>query len=502
VTWTPPEDVQEALADLRAMQAAGIEAVRLPPTEDVRVLRAAEFLGIGLYVDLPVAVLSAPALLDTLAFATRQLERLAELAADYPAIRGVGLASGVDTSVPAACRYFEALAEPARQAGLWTYYQGRFIESDTCAGTVDAVLLDARNRTAAALLTRWQAAHGTPAGLASFGVTVSDGASGGHLTPRTQAHQKRALEDGLRALRRADPAPAAVFVHTWRGRTYGLHAEDGTPRPALDVVRGFYTGRQTVFAVDAGAPPPSPPGATGFVLVGWALAAFLLLLMAAAPRFRLLVPRYFTRHGYYREAVQRGGGLEGFAALGVAVALAGAAGVIGGVALDALARTDVLDVAAAGLRETQRSRLLALLGRAATAVPLVAFAYGFWLLLNMVWMFALTGRRQRVRPNQALALTVLSRWPVFVLAVLALLAAQSDDPMRWVPALLGVWLVAEVVAGARMLYDFGRVTRTPMPRAVAVGLGAPLAVLLVVTAAVLVIRGPELGFLWHLATRT
>jgi len=502
VTWTPPEDVQAALADLRQMAEAGVEAVRLPYTEDRRILRGAELAGIALYVDLPVSVLSARALRDTTAFAQRQLDALAALAPDYPALRGVGLADGVDTSVPEACAYFEALAPRAREAGLWTYYRSRFVESDGCGRTVDAVLLDARTRDPAAVLARWRAVQSAPAGIGAFGAPARDGAAGGHLTPRTLAAQQRTLEDGLRRLRRMQPPPAAVFIHTWNDGPYGLHAADGTPRPARDVVGGFYTGRQTVFAVDAGAPPPSAPGATGFVLFGWALAVLLLVLMAVAPRFRLLVPRYFTRHGYYREAVQRGGGLEGFAAFGVALALAGAAGVIGGVALDALAQTDVLDVALAGLGEAQRTRTLGLLGRVSVVVPVLAVAYGFWLLLNMVWLLALTGRRHRIRPGQALALVTMSRWPVFVLAVLALLAAQAETPMTYLPALLGVWLVAEIIAGARMLYDFARVSRVPMPRATLVGLGVPLALLAVAALGILITGGAQVGFLWHLATRT
>jgi hypothetical protein len=70
-----------------------------------------------------------------------------------------------------------------------------------------------------------------------------------------------------------------------------------------------------------------------------------------------------------------------------------------------------------------------------------------------------------------------------------------------VPLLLSLWVFAEFVAGVRMLYDFGRVTRVPMPRALAFGLGVPLALSVVFGLGVWWVAQPELAFLLHLATR-
>ncbi len=82
-----------------------------------------------------------------------------------------------------------------------------------------------------------------------------------------------------------------------------------------------------------------------------------------------------------------------------------------------------------------------------------------------------------------------------------LLAAQTEETLRWVPLLLSLWVLAEIVAGVRMLYDFGRVTRVSMPRALVLGLGVPFVFAIALGVGALLVAQPELSFLWHLATR-
>ena len=88
-----------------------------------------------------------------------------------------------------------------------------------------------------------------------------------------------------------------------------------------------------------------------------------------------------------------------------------------------------------------------------------------------------------------------------LMAGAVLLAAQSAETLRWVPLLLSLWAFAELAAGVRMLYDFGRVTRVPMSRALVLGLGVPLVLALVLGAGAFLVARPELSFLWHLATK-
>ncbi|MEM6938040.1 MAG: hypothetical protein AAF552_16415, partial [Pseudomonadota bacterium] len=141
-------------------------------------------------------------------------------------------------------------------------------------------------------------------------------------------------------------------------------------------------------------------------------------------RFRQLVPRYFARHAYYREALQRGRAAEDWTGVALAVVLALAAGVIGAVVLHAATRTDVLEALVGGLEPKAEARVLGLIGAPLAVVLLTGIVYGVWLLLNMLWLLALTGRSShRVRPGQALTLAVWSRWPVLVLMVGAVLVA-------------------------------------------------------------------------------
>lgn len=508
VVWQQPEDLADALRDLRAMRDAGVQAVRTDLITRAPVLRMADVFGLAVYQDLDVADLPAVRLTDTLAYARRELEAALELAQRHPSAKAFGLARFPDTSTPAACAYFESLADIVRREGpanTQTYYLSRFVEDDACSGTVDFVLLDARGRDPAGLVRRWQAEQEMPVGVGAFGVTVEDGIEGGYRTPRSQAAQARCFEDGLRALTRLQTAPVAVFAFRWRDAVeapFGLLNAEDQARRAFDVVEGFYTGEQEVFAIDAGETPVAREDAPTFVLLGWLVALVLAAMLWLAPRFRQIAPRYFSRHENYRETLQRGRGIEGWATFGLAVVLALAAGITGAVILHAAADTDVLAALVGGLEPLAQARVLRVLAAPLLAGLLVGLIYLIWVLLNMLWLFALAGRTHRIRPGQALTLAAWSRWPVFVLMLAAVLVAvQPEASVRGVPFLLLAWLAIEFVAGVRMLFDFARVARVPVLRAVGVGALVPLGLFLVVGLGMLALAQPELAFLWNLATR-
>ncbi len=505
VVWRQPEDLQDALRDLRAMREVGIEAVRTDLVTRAPVLRMADLLGLQFYQDLPVANLPAARLADTLAFAERELDAALALAQQHPSAYAFGLTRYSDTSDPAACAYIQTLAARVGADGQSkTYYLSHFIEDDVCGDQVDLVLLDARGHDPLDLVSRWRSAHDTPVGIGSFGTPVDDRVDGGYRTPRSPTAQARFLENGLTDLFALEPPPAAVFVFAWRDGVeapYGLFQDDDVTRPAFGVLRGFYTGEQRVFAFDAGPEPVTRANTPTFVLIGWLLAIGFAVMLALAPRFQQLVPRYFARHAYYREALQRGRAAEEWAGVLLAVVLALSAGVIGAVVLYAATETDVLEALVGGLQPEAEARVLALLGASLAVVLLVGIVYGVWLLLNMLWLLVLTGQSYRIRPGQALTLAVWSRWSVLVLMVGAVLAAVQPTTIRWVPLLLTAWLLIEAVAAVRMLFDFSRVTRVPMPRALLLGLGAPLGVIAALWLVAFVAVRPELAFLWHLATR-
>ena len=460
------------------MRRAGVRAARTGLVADTLVLRAAGLLGVALWQDLPVEGLPA-------AFLRRRTDATAQVLADaldrarpYPAARHFGLARASDTSDPAARPYVEALTALAHERGApgtRTYVVSRFPDSDRAARAADVVLLDARDDDPFALLRRWRRGHDTPVGLASVGVGVRPGLEGGWATLGTEAAQGRTLETFFGDLLTAAEPPAAAFVYRWRdatadvverdqraevsGTRFGLLGPDDEPRPAFTVARGFWTGTQRVFAFDAGTEARQQRRASPLLLLGWTLVLGLGALYAGAPRLSGLAPRYFGRRDLYREAVQRGFDLSALETIGLALVLSLSAGVVGAAAVRALARTDALVAATASWSVEGQARLTGLLGRPMLLVAVVALAYAAWLLLTLIWLKVINGRR-RLRPAQALSLAVWSRWAWIPLMVVSLVLGSIDAGLATLlaPAILGLGLLIEVVAGYRMMWDLQAVT--------------------------------------------
>ena len=322
VVWSPPDDPAQASDDLRRLHEAGFRAVRTPLLRDEALLTLADTLGLQLFQDLPLAYVPGAVLDDTLAYGLRVLERALNQARNHSSARHFGLTQQSDTSDPRACAFIERLAERLRRTpNSRSYYLTLFIEADRCAGAVDLVLLDARDAAAPArLVARWHRAHPeVPVGIGALGTWVDPSARPGLHVPHSPEAQARYLERHLRTLFADTTQVPYVFVERWRDveealpspalsrtaptlRSYGLHDQTRTPRPAFDVVTGFIADRQTTFAFPTGtAPSPSAPWAT---LVGW----FVLVLVggsyAASSRFRYMVPRYFRAHVFYRDSIR------------------------------------------------------------------------------------------------------------------------------------------------------------------------------------------------------
>ncbi len=507
------------------MRRAGVAVVRTGVVEDTLLFRAADLLGIAFYQDLPVANLPAAHLLDTLNFAERTLNEMLLRAQRFRSARHFGLASNVDTSDPDARPYFERLARLVRERGRegsQTYYLSRFPDDDRCDQTVDFVLLDARNSDPIDVLERWRFRHDTPAGIGALGAPLRPRKVGGWRETGTLAAQARRLEQGLSTVLALPTFPTALFVYLWKDATsgivqmdpraavdgfvYGLGGSeaDSLARPSMEVVRGFFTGTQRVFAFDAGRTIVETHTAAGMVVVGWLLLLGMGMVFSLTPRFGSLSSKYFTRHDLYRESIQRGYDLNAGlnALLGVALALAGA--VAGASVFRALGRTDALSTAVSSWSPAAQARVNLLLSEPLLLVLLLALCYGLWLLFNIFWLFLLAGRRHRIRAQQALTLVVWSRWAIVVLMVCAMILSATSSPTATalVPMLFLIWIGVEIIATGRMLIDFGHVTRVPMQRALVLGFGAPLGLIVVILLVVFVGGNAELGFLWHLATRS
>ena len=149
-----------------------------------------------------------------------------------------------------------------------------------------------------------------------------------------------------------------------------------------------------------------------------------------------------------------------------------------------------------------QERLTGLLGHPMLLVAVVALAYAAWLVLTLIWLKAINGRR-RLRPAQALSLAVWSRWAWIPLMVVSLVLGSIDAELATVlaPAMLGLGVLVEVVAGYRMMWDLQAVTYVSPARAVLLGFGVPFLLAVGGLAALAATSSDEIAFLWHLATR-
>ena len=523
VVWQRPDSTDAAIRDLEAMRRAGVRAVRTGLIDDEAVLAAADRLGLALWQDLPVESLPAPFLVARVDSVALLLIEALERSRPYRSARHIGLARASDTSDPRSRPYFERLTALVRQRGApgtRTYYVTRFPEDDRADQTVDLVLLDAREASPVELIARWRARRDTPVGVASYGTGVVPGRDGGWRTQGSLASQARAFETALDELTGLPQPPEIAFVHRWRdvaddaprrdqrsevaGTRFGLLDAEGEPRPAFDVVSGFFTGRQRVFAFDAGTSTTETRQASPLIFLGWFLMLGLGLFYAGAPKLSALAPRYFGRPDLYREAVSRGYDLSTSETAGLALGLCLGAGVVGASILRALGRTDALVAATSAWAPDAQLRMTELLGRPLVLVGVLALVYGTWLLLNLIWLNVLAGRARRLRPAQALSLAVWSRWAWLPLMILSLLLVGISPRLATTlaPVLLGLALIVETVAAYRMLYDLSFVIHLPPTRALLLGFVVPFLIAVVGLVALAVSSQAETTFLWHLATRS
>lgn len=529
VVWTPPAELGRAVEDLQQMQAMGVQAVRTPLIQDERLLTFADTLGLRLFQDLPLEALPVAALRDTLDYARRVLRLALDQAQGHPSARHFGLARRSDTSDSAACVFFEQLAALIRTdgpAGSQAYYLSTFIEADRCAAAVDLVLLDSRDVSAPVRqLARWEDAHEAPVGIGALGTWVRPGAEGVRQ-PRSPEAQARYLETHLTQL---VPAPATspsagmwasiVFVHRWDDlfldqpdptrdaddpyvHRYGLHTEAGTPRPALDVVRGIFTGQQRVFAWGAGTAPA--PEAPWIVVLGWGVIALLGLCYAFLPRFRYMVPRFFLAHGFYRESIREGRDIVPWASAVMLVAVALGIGVWGSAIIEVIRHEPAFGVLYQALPSGVQEVGVDLLAQPWTLAILLGC---FHALILALWATLLAGVARRyylLMPGQTMTLVVWPQWPVLVLMLggMVLPALAEATALRMVPWLAGAAGVGFVYSIGRTLNDYARVTRVPGMQVVVLVLASPLMILALVAVFTALEMLPTLQFVWHLATRS
>ncbi len=526
LVWTIPSDPDRAETELLAMHRMGVEAIRTGLIRQERLLTLADTLGLHFFQELPLDDLPAAALNDTLGYARRVLELAIEQARNHRSARHFGLARRSDTSTPAACAFFEQLAERVhRLPNSRAYYLGAFIEADRCAGAVDFVLLDARDAAdPAALLGRWQAAQAPrPAGIGALGTWVRANTGPGLRDPHAPEAQARYLETHLPALLNytAGAPPPAVFVYRRRDirsaapstahdlaqpyqQSYGLYAFDGTMRPAHAVVRGFYTGSQTVFAFPAGtAPAQAMPWN---LLFGWLVFILIAGCYAFSPRFRDTVPRYFLAHGFYRESIREGREVLFGSSVVLLIATALCVGVLGSLFLDTMRHEAAFRFLFGIVPEPVQIVGVALLAQPWMLVLLLGSFYALGVALWTSLLSFASRRRQPLIPGQALMVVLWARWPSPLLMAGAMVVPTLPEAQA-VPMMLlltGTWVLTTLWAVVRTLSDYAAITGCSPYLALAIAFANPLPVLLLI-GLFTVLATPDitsaLSFFWHLATR-
>jgi hypothetical protein len=504
------------------MRRAGARGVRTS-TAALRapLLQAADSLGLRLYVDLSVALLPASALRDTIGYARRQLDAVLRQARRHPAIRAVGLARSVDTSDPRTCTYFETLAARVQTAApdVATYYVTPFGPAhDRCGAAVDKVVLDLRDadQPEARLRTWREEQPDLQVGIAALGTWVDDGRQG-LRQPHAPEQQARYLEHHLRHLldRGDTEAASPAFVYRWRdapeaarrldramGRSYGVHAASGRPRPAARVVHGLFQGTQTAFAFPQGTPPA--PGWPWLVVLTWSIVGGLGTAYASVPSFQRHLRRYFQQHGFYRDAVREGRETLPVVSWVLVITAALAAGMVAtecaqqlrpqsGVALAVEALPPAVRQAVAGALAAP----WALGGAVAAGTLLTTLMWAGALQLVSRWQEALSG-------DQVFMLVAWPSWPaVLVIVAVAAWTSAEQAPSETAAALLAVVSLSTAAAAtARTLVDYQAVARVPAYQMLPLSLVSPLGVLALLVLFAGLHYDVDVAFVWRLLART
>ena len=460
------------------MKSIGIEAIKTPLITDERIYTVADSLDLSLYQDLPFSYLSSGELVQSIDEAKSLLESALLNASKHPSARNFGLTAYSNTGVDSSCRFVRELVNFARSNSSVNhrfYYSTFFIEQELCVSDIDLVLVDVQNdQDYSEKMQRWVQSHpNTPLGLANIGTWVINSSSEedeskGYLFENSEEFQARFLENALKELlvEQSGAKPQAIFVYRWRDtrlpypspahnlsqpyrNPYGIISSGNQKRLAYDVLKGFYLGDQFVFAFPAGQAQSSSP--EWITLLVWLNLLILSIAYAYFPRFRLMARRYFTAHGFFREAIREGRELLIGPNVLIFLALASAFGLCITVALDAFRQTEAFSLVLRWIPESMSFTAVALLSQ--PFLLFIALAGTYSLLLSF-WTSALsvisTRSRWTLLPGQSFMLVLWSQWPLLLVMIGAGVVHSMDQPQLSKMALLLVVAMIVLIASGML----------------------------------------------------
>ena len=489
VVWNPPARLENAAQDLLRMKALGVQAVRIPLTQSTELYRVADSLEIALYQDLPFEHLTSKELIQVRDSAKQILDSALREASLYRSARHFGLTRYSDTSSPESCAFLEELISFAKSkyGNLNTFYYATFfIEEERCTQSADLVLLNAMDEPdITAANNRWHTTHpDIPMGYSALGTWVLTPFEGenqtyGYLNEHSEEYQARFLETQLNTLLydNASAQPHVLFVYRWRDsrlrypspahnlvqpyrHTYGLLSSGYQPRVAYTIVEGLYTGQQRKFALQPGQSVNQ--NNEWVILFIWINVFILSVSFAYFPRFRLMVRRYFTAHGFYREAVREGRELLLGPNILLFAVFSSAFGICLIVILEVFRATEVFSLLVQWAPESIRFTMVALLGQPVLLIIVLSGCYGLLLSFWTSTLSALSaGSRHSLLPGQSFMLVTWPQWPLILVMIAAGVVKTLEQPyLTSFTLVLAVVLVCVVLwSTIKALQDYWFVSR-------------------------------------------
>lgn len=497
------------------MRAIGVNAVRTGPIADAELLVLADSLGFQVFQDVGPTYMPARRIHEIMTDLERTVSDVAQRSASYPVATYIGLGEGLDTSDPRTCAALARLSEAARlrAPGIRTYYVTHFLEDDRCADAVDLRIADAF------LSARLVEALDSGEGVEEFdGIGVGalgrgrdpDAAGGGLSDPASAQSQARYLETALGHLLKEDSTRRpAVFVYAWRDgpresildEEFALFTANGASPPAYQVVRGFYTGDETVFAFPSGKAPREHT--TWASILCWLIIAGIAAAYAASPQLRQVALRYFAAHGFYREAVVEGRDVLPLINVLLLASLSLMIGLATALVCLIVVHTHTAHVLSAWMPDFVRAFVAGLVERPWLLVLFIACLHAFWYTF---WTSGLSlgSRAGRVLlPAQTLMLTIWPQWPFILWGVLASTMPGSHVAGRIRIAVLVIVLVVATYASssARTLADYHVAARVPWYVTLSLVPFSPVGLIVLGVLAAWVSYGPEATYFVHLILR-
>lgn len=515
VDWVAPGDFGDAASDLVEIAEVGFTAVRVPPVYDSDFFTLADTLGLTLYIELPFVQLPSQSLRQALTEADSLLTLVLNAGAGHRSAGPIGITRLSDTRSTQACDVIQEVANRIRANGRQAYYTTLFEEGDRCADRVDFVLLD-QLRPFGDLERLERLASGDisadfpRAGLAGIGASVLAEAAPGWSIPGSEEAQARYMETALNTLQ--STRFSHVFVHRWRdqglgesdlpdpwGRSYGLYTSQSDPRPSLQVVRGILRGIQDTFAFDEGQ--PGDEGRPWFPVLGWLMISLTALMYAGSPRFRSMIPRYFFAHSFFRNAVREAREVLPLTSTAILTVTGLSIGMIGSFIITGLQDLPLTIHWFRLLDEAARTSVTAILNVPFVLTVLIG---SMTLTSTSVWMggwMALTGRRTRLLPSQALMLASWPRWQVLILLPLAMTLNATPGIPLWSIILLALgWAATAFWATVRTTYDLYKITGVAPAAAALAWVLHPLVLGMLTVLGWSVLHWEHVRFTWHLLT--